>query len=224
VSAVRNSRSTFQPVQPASLAESVLAQIRRAIINHDLPPKERLLETDLAEQFQVSRATIRQALLQLRYEGLVDVRPRRGAVVTQMSLQAAYDLCVVRGLLEGWAARSACLTLTDDDLGEMRDLCLVMKESLATGNAYGLVEADIAFHRFICSSDPNTQLNEHWQSLNALHGALMSSHLACYNYDPEGVAAMHEHLCDVLAQRDPELAEQSIRLHYLRARGTSTEE
>lgn len=220
----RRPEPTFQPVQPASLAESVLDQIRRAIINRELPDGQRLLETDLAEQFQVSRAPIRQALLQLRHEGLVEIRPRRGAVVTHMSLEAAYDVCVVRGLLEGWAARTACRALSAEQLVTMRDLCVRMGESLRTGNVYTLVEQDIAFHRHICESDPNTRLNEHWQSLNALHGALMSSHLAYYTYDPEGLTVMHQNLCDILAQGDPDLAENMVRLHYVRTRGATSDE
>jgi DNA-binding GntR family transcriptional regulator len=193
--------------------------MRRAIIDGDLPPEERLLEIPLAEQFQVSRATIRQALLQLRYEGLIEIRPRRGAVVTRMSLQAAYDVCVVRGVLEGWAARSACESLTAEQLDAMRDVARQMGTCLGTGDMYGLAEADVAFHQSICECTSNVLLSEHWQSLNALHGALMASHLAYYNYDPKDVTAMHEHLCDVLALRDADEAEQAVRLHYVRARG-----
>src|SRR5438270_8534185 len=89
----------FEPVKHPSLSEAVLVDLRRAIINGKLPPGERLVETDLAEQFHVSRATIRQALHQLRFEGLVDVKPRRGTEVTRMSSKAAHDVCTVRGLL-----------------------------------------------------------------------------------------------------------------------------
>jgi DNA-binding GntR family transcriptional regulator len=209
----------FRPVRAASLADSVVAQLRRAVVNGDVPEGHRLREIDLAEQFQVSRATIRQALAQLRYEGLIEIRPHRGAIVSRMSLEAAYDVCVVRGILEGWAARTACTALSVQQLAEMRGLCREMGERLRAGDVLGLVEADILFHRYICESDANEQLREHWRSLNALHGALMSTHLAYYTYDPEGVVAMHENLCDVLTARDPDLAEQSIRLHYVRARG-----
>src|SRR5437763_16479115 len=97
---------TFQPVQSPSLADSVLLELRKAIINRDLAPADRLVETELAEQFAASRATIRQALLQLRFEGLVDMRPRRGVVVTRMSSLAARYGCTVRGLLSGAAART----------------------------------------------------------------------------------------------------------------------
>lgn len=219
MSTAERTNPTFQPVRAASLADSVLAQLRRAIVNGALSEGHRLREAELADQFQVSRATIRQALAQLRYEGLVDTRPHRGAVVSRMSLDAAYDVCVVRGVLEGWAARTACLTLTTRELDTMRALCGDMSERLSRGDVVGLVEADVAFHRSICESDPNMQLRANWQALNALHGALMTTHLAYYTYDPEGVAAMHDNLCDVLTRRDPDLAEQAIRLHYVRARG-----
>jgi DNA-binding GntR family transcriptional regulator len=219
LSTIEQTSPAFEPVRPASLADSVLAQLRRAIINREIGEGYRLRETELADQFQVSRASIRQALAQLRFEGLVDIRPHRGAVVSRMSLDAAYDVCIVRGILEGWAARTACRTLSGRQLEEMRGICRDMGERLRSGDVLGLIERDIAFHGYICESDPNTRLREHWQALNALHGALMSTHLASYTYDPEGVAAMHDNLCDILAQGDPDLAEQSIRLHYLRARG-----
>jgi DNA-binding GntR family transcriptional regulator len=219
VSTTERPLPAFRPVRAASLADSVVAQLRRAIVNGEIAEGYRLRETDLAEQFQVSRATIRQGLAQLRYEGLIEIRPHRGAIVSRMSLEAAYDVCVVRGVLEGWAARTACTALSPYQLDQMRALCADMGERLRAGDVLGLVAADIAFHRVICEADANEQLREHWQSLNALHGALMSTHLAYYTYDPEGVAAMHDNLCDVLAERNPDLAEQSVRLHYMRVRG-----
>jgi DNA-binding GntR family transcriptional regulator len=212
---------TFQPIKSLSLAETVLLDLRRAIINGNLPPGERLVETDLAEQFQVSRATIRQALHQLRFEGLVDVRPRRGAVTTRMSSKSARDVCTVRALLEGWASRTACLALTQEQLGTMQALSARMGQCLIAGNVYDVVELDIEFHRYICFSDPNSRLNEHWKSLNSLHGALMSSRLAYYNYDPVTVVGLHDELCSILAQRDPDRAEAAVRLHYM---GTRWEE
>jgi DNA-binding GntR family transcriptional regulator len=215
---------SFAPVKHPSLSESVLVHLRRAIINRNLPPQERLVETELADQFHVSRATIRQALAQLRYEGLVDVRPRRGAVVTRMSSTAARDVCTVRGLLEGWAARTACTVLTEAQLDRMRDIGRQMGDSLRRGDVYHVVEIDIEFHTMICHSDPNERLATYWESLNALHGALMSTRLAHYNYDPITVVNLHEQLCDVLATRDPDRAQEAVHLHYLGTRWEDDEE
>jgi DNA-binding GntR family transcriptional regulator len=208
---------TFEPVQPLSLADTVVVQLRQAIINRRLSAGDRLVETELADQFKVSRATIRQALLKLNFEGLVDIRPRRGVLVSRMSSREARDVCTVRGLLEGWSARAACAALTVDDFHIMRALARQMADCLVNGNVYRVVELDIEFHGIICRSDDNARLNEHWQKLNALHGALMSSRLAHYNYDPSTVLRLHEELCDVLQTRDPERAEQAVRLHYMGA-------
>lgn len=215
---------SFEPVHSPSLADSVLVQLRKAIVNRNLAPGDRLVETELAEQFVVSRATIRQALLHLRFEGLVDMRPRRGVVVTRMSSKAARDVCTVRGLLEGWAARIASGVLTDEETEKMRALAADMGRCLGDGDVYAVVELDIAFHRYIAGSDPNARLNEHWQSLNAMHGALMSSRLAHYNYDPGTVVNLHEDLCNVLRKRDPAAAEEAVRLHYMGTNWENDEE
>ncbi len=207
---------TFEPVHYPSLAESVLAELRRAIINGSIPPGERLLETSLADQFEVSRATLRQALTQLRVEGLIDIRPRRGAVVTRMSSEAAREVCTVRGILEGWAARRACAELTDDQLQRMRAIASSMGEYVLRGDVYKVTELDIELHACICRCEPNQYLWERWQSLNALHGALLSSRVAYYNYDSAGIVRRHQLLVDTIAQRDPDTAEEAVRFHYIR--------
>jgi DNA-binding GntR family transcriptional regulator len=206
---------TFGPMRYPSLAESVLAEVRRAIINGDIGPGDRLVETDLAEQFQVSRATIRQALAQLKVESLVDVRPRRGVVVTRMSRETARDVCTVRGLLEGWAARTACRVLTETQLESMFSMSAQMGECVRKSNVYGMMEIDIELHSLICRCEANPYLWERWQSLNSLLGALIASRLAYYNYDPIGVVQRHQELVSTLSQRDPDSAESAVRHHYI---------
>jgi DNA-binding GntR family transcriptional regulator len=189
--------------------------MRRAIVNGTIPPGERLIETDLAEQFEVSRAIIRQALAQLKTEGLIEVRPRRGAVVTRMSNEVAAEVCTVRGLLEGWAARTASWMLTDGQLEAMRAMSDQMGASVKRGDVYHVMELDIQLHSLICRCEDNAYLLERWQSLNALHGALLASRLEYYNYDPLGVIRRHRELIDVLAKRDPDRAEEAVRAHYI---------
>ncbi len=208
----------FEPIKHPSLSDAVLTDLRRAIIDGKLQPGVRLIEADLAAQFHVSRAVMRQALQQLRFEGLVEARPRRGVVVTRMSSAVARDVCTVRGVLEGWAARTACRVLGPADLRRMRAIGEEMGACLRRGDAYSVVTLDIEYHTLICRSDPNQRLFMQWSSLNSSHGALMTSRLAHYNYDAVVIAALHTQLCDVLAAGDPDVAEQAIRLHYMGTR------
>jgi DNA-binding GntR family transcriptional regulator len=207
----------FEPVKLQSLSDVVLSDLRRAIVNGKLMPGEHLVETELANQFHVSRAIMRQALRELSFAGLVEIRPRRGAVVTRMSSAVARDVCTVRGLLEGWAGRSACHTLTMADMRRMRAICDEMAECLAEGDVYGVVTLDIEFHTFICESDRNERLYTYWSSLNASHGALISSRLEHHKYAPAIFAGLHIGIHDVLARGNPDEAERAIRLHYMGA-------
>src|SRR5581483_5444675 len=90
---LRQAESAFAPVTHRSLPDTVLFELRRTIVNGHLAAGTRLVEMDMAEQLQVSRATLRQALRQLEFEGLVEVRPRRGVVVAQMSSEVALEVC-----------------------------------------------------------------------------------------------------------------------------------
>ena len=106
----------------------------------------------------------------------------------------------------------------------MRAIGDEMGACLRRGDAYSVVTLDIEFHTLICRSDPNQRLLMQWSSLNTVHGALMSSRLAHYHYNPVTVTALHAQLCDVLAAGDPDEAEQAIRLHYMGTRWEDDEE
>jgi|SRR5579884_562113 len=204
----------IKPVRHQSLPDAVVADLRRAIVNGHLAPGERIVEVEMADQLQVSRATLRRALHQLQYEGLIDTQPRRGAVVARMSTEAAAEVCQVRGLLEGSAARAACKRLSPENIRHMRELGRLMGEAIRDRDILRLVEFDIAFHSLICENGPNHRLLQLWRQLNSLHAALMASRMAHYHYDWELVVQLHEDLCDVLARRDPDAAERAVREHY----------
>jgi DNA-binding GntR family transcriptional regulator len=90
-----------------SLASGVYEWLRERIIDGTLPPGERIRERDVAEELQVSRVPVREALPQLESEGYIETIPRKGAVVTHMTAQAVTELFDVRSSLEVLAARLA---------------------------------------------------------------------------------------------------------------------
>ena len=85
----------------------VVAQLRRAIVDHTFKPGERLVEERLADQLGVSRIPVREAILVLAAEGLVDLSARRGASVASLSAREAREIIELRALLEGQNARLA---------------------------------------------------------------------------------------------------------------------
>jgi DNA-binding GntR family transcriptional regulator len=209
--------SPVGPLTHRSLPEAVMAELRRIIVNGHLPAGMRLIETDLAEQLQVSRATLRQAVRHLAFEGLVDVRPRRGVFVARMSTEVALEVCQTRGVLEGYMARSACLVLSTQHLEEMRAVARRMGEAGRQGDVTGVAELDIAFHTAVCDNQPNRRMAELWATLNAQNTAVLASRLAFHRYDWDDLVAFHLSLCDTLTLRDPDAAETVVRDHYVGA-------
>ncbi|VWX61795.1 GntR family transcriptional regulator [Burkholderiales bacterium 8X] len=103
-----------------TLPLQVANQIGLRIVEEAFAPGERLKETELAESFGVSRATIREALRILESRGLVTILPQRGAQVTQLSAKELEDFFEIRAVLLGLGSRRAALNRTDEELSHLQ--------------------------------------------------------------------------------------------------------
>lgn len=108
--------------QKDSLAGGVYRTLRRAILNGQLKPGERLRQESLAKELDVSQTTVRDALNQLIGEGLAVRVPYKGVSVVTLSSADLEDIYAVRAVLEGLAAKSAAEQITNEELSEMRDI------------------------------------------------------------------------------------------------------
>lgn len=97
-------------------APSAYDQIRTAIVEGRYSPGTRLVEQRIAEEFDLSRTPVREALRTLEAEGLVRIEPHRGATVRSLSVAEVVDLYDLRARLEGYAAELAAQRRDDDDL------------------------------------------------------------------------------------------------------------
>jgi len=95
------------PAATKGPSDQVLEDLRRRIVSHDLPPGTRLREQDLAGEFGVSRARIRDAFGILEERGLIERIPNRGAIVTRLQVEHINELFEVREVLEAQMVRLA---------------------------------------------------------------------------------------------------------------------
>jgi DNA-binding GntR family transcriptional regulator len=135
-------------------------RLRDEIISGRLMPGTELQEVVLAESLGVSRGPIREALGRLAAEGLVTVRPRRGAVVRSLSAEEFLEAYQVREALEVMAVRLAVAKLTADDLAELRRLIDEMGARADRNDVQGFFEANAAFHRVFFEVAGNRMLAE----------------------------------------------------------------
>ena len=141
-----------------SLSQRVAQELRRSILTNRRRPGDRLIEESLSAELGVSRIPIREALRVLAGEGLVEVQPRRGASVADVSLDVARDLVEVRATLEGLNAR---LAARHHDPAIVKELERVLKEgnrAARSKNAEDLVRLNGEFHDKLAQAGRNSIL------------------------------------------------------------------
>lgn len=193
------------------LRDSVRERIRRGIADGRWTPGARLVERELADEFAVSRVPVREALQMLQREGFVELLPRRGAVVRQLTPAVVSDLFDVRQALEVLAARRAAERIDDAGLTRLFAVLEDGRRALAAGDYAWSGSANTAFHETIIDLAGNEPLRD---LLEPLSGRL--KWLFRQTTDYPRVQAEHEQLCAALAARDAELA-GAVALAHVRA-------
>jgi DNA-binding GntR family transcriptional regulator len=196
------------------LRESIANAIRGSIIKGKLQPGERLMEPIIAEQIGVSRTPVREAFLQLESEGLVEVLPRKGAVVSDISVKNAEELYVVRSVLEGLAARLSSEKITDELLDKLKNINKKLTELAKekSDNFIDITNLNNEFHSIITRSACNNKL---YQSIEILR-----KQTTRYNFISLSVLSRlkvsvkeHEEIINFLSKRDTEESEKFMRKH-----------
>jgi DNA-binding GntR family transcriptional regulator len=160
-------RSTAEPaaLDPRTLWQRVHEHLREEIISGRLTPGTELQEVALAESLGVSRGPIREALGRLAAEGLVTVRPRRGAVVRALSAEEFLEAYQVREALEVMAVRLALPHLTTEHLAVMERQIAEMAACADAGDVQGFFESNAAFHQLFFDIAGNRMLAELYRQL-----------------------------------------------------------
>lgn len=114
--------SASHRIDTRTLVETVVGQLRQEIIQGKREPGTKLSQEDLAEEFGVSRIPIREALRQLAAEGLVTLRARRGAFVSELTAESGAELLAIAGTLEALGVVRGAGLVTAADLEQMRKL------------------------------------------------------------------------------------------------------
>ena len=140
------------------LGDIVYEVLRDAIIKQVLKPGERLMETELAEEMDVSRTPIREAMRKLELEGYVVMVPRKGAYVASLSIEDITSLFEIRGALEALAAGLAAKRASSEEIKEMERNLLTEEELFAANNVFETIEMDAKFHELIYSASRNQRL------------------------------------------------------------------
>jgi DNA-binding GntR family transcriptional regulator len=141
-----------------TVAIQVADQLRAEILSGRIPPGTRLLQDEEAERLGVSRTPVREAFRQLETEGLVEIVPHRGAIVTRLSLQDIREIYLIRQQLEPLAASMAAENATEEDLCAIEDVLNELSAASDDEDRSRLLDLNKRFHLLIYEASHLSQL------------------------------------------------------------------
>jgi DNA-binding GntR family transcriptional regulator len=191
-----------------TLWERVHDFLREEILSNRLPPGTVLGEAALAASLGVSRGPIREALGRLATEGLVAMRPRRGAVVSALTAAEFLEAYQVREALEAQAVRLAAPRLTDEDRRRLRALVAEQTRLVHAGDVDGFFRSNAEFHELLVRASGNGTLTDMYQQLLGHMGRYRMRSLALRGTIERSVVE-HKAIVRALVRGD---AERAVRL------------
>ena len=143
-----------------SLRQQAYTDIKRAILDSRYPPGALLSENQLADELQISRTPVREALRDLATAGLVRILPQRGIVVSELSVEDALEVYQLREQLECFAARLAAERLGPDDRAAFAREHQQALDHLAAGNERLAYDHSVLMHARIIAMARNSRLTQ----------------------------------------------------------------
>ena len=204
--------SKLNRVEPTSRRDVVVNEIRRAIVEGQLEPGEKLTEAGLADELGVSRPTIREALGQLARDGWVTQVPYAGISVASLSEQDVRDVADLRVTLDLLALRSIYADSTGHKLAQVADAWGKLDQDANNPDPLIRHDAHVAFHRALWEASENQMLLRMWPAMEA-HMALALAEDQAFRPDPARVQHSHRALLDAIMSRDITKAQLALLEH-----------
>ncbi len=196
------------------LRDVVFMTLRQAILKGDMEPGERLMEITLANKLGVSRTPIREAIRKLELEGLVNMVPRKGAVVASISEKDMRDVLEVRVTLEELAVKLAVQNMEEADIDQLKRAAKNFESAVISREIVEIVEADVVFHDVIYNRTNNNRLI---QIINNLREQMYRYRLE-YIKDARTHSILiseHQDIINALEKKNVEEAKTAVRQHIV---------
>ena len=200
----------------ATLQFKVTTKLRELILKGEFKMGERLMQEEWAKKLGVSRMPLREALRQLEVEGLVRIEPRRGAIVTPVSIDDIEEIYQLRALLEGEAVVKALPFLGGEEVAELENIygrMLMLKADEHDMEEFMALNSE--FHRIIREGCPWRRIQGFietlWKGIPPYTPSLLADHLSESHKE-------HGQMLQAIKDNDAEKLRQVTMQHILRTK------
>ncbi|KJF26516.1 hypothetical protein TZ02_13130 [Clostridium aceticum] len=202
------------------MGDSVYYTLRKNIVALNLKPGEALSIKDISDQWNVSRSPVRDALIKLEKEGLVDIIPQKGTIVSKIDLKRVAEERFLRESLEEHAVREFIKTYKESDIAILRHYIEMQLQSLKDNDYTSFLAFDDSFHSvFFKSIDKNMC----WEIIESMSGHYKRIRLMSL-WDEKilsNVVLQHQEVLENICNNNLEGAVEILRKHLTKI---STEE
>ena len=197
----------------STMRREIRTYIQRQIAQGVYRPGDRIVETQLAREMNVSQAPVREALLELQKDGYVSFSRGKGVQVVPVSDRDARDILETRMYIECINAKLAANRAAQRDLQAMRESLDRLRDQLSTRDGQHLYRLDHIFHRAVAAATQNRLLYRECELL--LDHYLRFEVKSVYNNSIDAKIVFDEHvaICDAIAEGSAERAEQAMARH-----------
>lgn len=209
--------------RPKSLAETALALLRSSIVHGDLALGQALSERQLADDLGVSKTPVREALAQLRNEGLVLIFPQRGAFVFTLSAREVAAICEFRSAVETAAIKLALGRDPDGFTATLERIVTDMAAAQRRGDTRAYLSLDTRYHAAFFDHCGNTFLRDSYDRYVGKIAALRT-HLALKPLHTKMSFQEHREMLETIRKRDLARTITTLDVHIGRTRETYSAE
>ena len=204
------------PISREMLSSKIKDRILQLILEGELEPGDRLVETRIARELGVSQSPVREAIRDLVAVGFLEIEPYRGARIRQFTREEFLDDMEIRGELEAIAARRAATCITDAQIVTLRALVEQMHHMGEAGDAHGQAMMNTEFHRTVVDAAGSEGLMRAWAVLEPFARTYLTAMVP--GTDLVWLGDRHSAIVDALAAGDADLAASVMQQHAREAR------
>lgn len=195
------------------LSEQIKEQLMEDLLNKKYKEGDRLVESAIAREFNVSQAPVREAIKSLVEMELLNFEPYKGITVRSFSTKDIYEVFQVRASLESLAARLAVNKISPKDIEKLEQLSEKMVECAQRNDIINRISYNHQFHDVIIKASGNKLIGRLSRNLRFASWSHTSG--AITNIDNIGIAKRHTLIIEALRSGDPDKAEKVMKDHIL---------
>ena len=201
----------FEPIAYVNLTDQVYRAIKHRILSNELEVGSRLRDEELALQLSVSRTPVREALLRLSREGLVEIIPRSGTRVRTFTEEDIEEIFDLRIALEALAIRKAATRIGSADLERLREMFARAEIALKKGDPKPALDFDTEMHRTVLQASGNERLQQMMATINDC--VTLFRNIGAATPFHRGFNFRHREIVRALERRQPEMAARVLSEH-----------